>query len=175
MTVAMLSIAIPHGVAAEDDAFATRKISSRTQATLLSVLFPGLGQLSTGRRITGTILVVSEIGALATALTANENYKTRLDNFERLKAEYQVMAAGNSQYDLAEQKWQELSRDADDLDGMHRSRRIFAAVAVGVYVYNLVDILLAGPSEPAAAPGWSLGAVPGMRGEPTRLLIAGRF
>ena len=175
LTVALLGVVVPCGVHAEDDAFASRKISSKRQASLLSALFPGLGQLSTGQKISGTILVVSEIGALATALTANENYKTRLDNFDRLKSEYQVMAAGNSQHDLATERWQELNREADDLDSMHLTRRAFAAAAVGVYVYSLVDMLLADPTEPAAGPGWSLGAVPGVRDVPARLMIAGRF
>ncbi len=175
LVLTMIGIVTPCTVRADEDAFATRKIGSRRAATFLSAVFPGLGQLSTGRRIAGTILVVSELGALATTLTANENYKTRLDNFDRLKAEYEEMAAGNSEHDLAQQRWQELTKEADDLDNLHRIRRVFGGVAFGVYVYSLVDILRSDQPASTTAITWNLRAVPGVRDAPTRLMIAGRF
>ena len=160
---------------AEEDVFATRKAASRKEAVILSALFPGLGQLSTGRKVTGTILLVAEIGSLATALTANENYNTRLDNYERLKLEYELMAAGNSRHDLAEQRWRELSAEAEDLDGLHNIRRAYTAAAAGIYVYNLVDILLLNRPEPGADRSWSLRAVPGLGEGPARLMVTGSF
>lgn len=176
LTLALSGILLlPCGARAEEDVFAARKTASRKEAVILSALFPGLGQLSSGRKVTGTILLVSEIGSLATVLTANENYNTRLDNFERLKSEYEQMAAGNSRHDLAEQRWQELTSEADDLDGLHNLRRAYTAAAVGIYVYNLVDILLLNPPETAAARSWSLRAVPGLGEGPARLMVAGSF
>ena len=175
LTLALLSIVLSSRVHGEDDVFATRKIASKKETVILSALFPGLGQLSAGRKVTGTIMLISEIGSLATALTANENYKTRLDNFERRKSEYEQMAAGNSQHDLAQQKWDELRKDTDDLDDLHLIRRAFAAAAVGVYVYSLVDILIADPPQPSSATGWGMRIVPGVKDVPARLMVTGSF
>jgi hypothetical protein len=175
LALALIGIVTPGTVQAEDETFATRKIGTPRAAKFLSAVFPGLGQLSTGRRIAGTILVVSEMGALATTLTANENYKTRLDNFARLKVEYEEMSAGNSEHDIAQQRWSELTKEADDLDNLHRIRRVFAGVALGVYVYSMLDILLWDPPVSGTEVSWNLRAVPGARDAPTRLMIAGRF
>ena len=175
LTLVLSGILLPCGVFAEEEVFAARKSATRKEAVILSALFPGLGQLSTGRKVTGTILLVAEIGSLATALTANENYNTRLDNFERLKSEYEQMAAGNTRHDLAEQRWQELRAEADDLDGLHNLRRAYTAAAVGIYVFNLVDILLLNPPEAGSDKSWSLRASPGLGESPPRLMVTGSF
>lgn len=170
-------IALPRHGYGEDEVFATREIASKKQSVILSALFPGLGQLSTGHKVKGTILLAAEVGALATALTANENYQTRLDDFDRLKVEYERMAAGNSRYDLAQQKWEELSETNDDLDDLHAVRRTFTAVAAVVYLYNLFDVISSDASVPttAAAGGWGLRAMPGESGRPTKLMVVARF
>ncbi|MBT7595963.1 MAG: hypothetical protein HN559_13710, partial [Gemmatimonadetes bacterium] len=121
---------------AEEGVFAERQIASRKQAVLLSALFPGMGQLSKGRKMTGSILVLAELSSLATALTANENYRTRLDNFRRQKSEYEEMAAGDSQFDAADARWQQLQKDAESLDRLGLTRRVFTAAALGIYAYS---------------------------------------
>ena len=165
----------PSDLQAEEDVFAERQIGSRKQAILLSALFPGMGQLSTGRKITGSILVLAELSCLATALTANENYRTRLDNFRWQKSEYEEMAAGDSQFDVAEAGWQRLQKDAARLDNLGLTRRLFAAAAVGIYAYSLADILLSDGPRATADAGWRLRALPAMQGAPARLVIASRF
>ena len=160
---------------AEESVFAERQIGSRKQSILLSVVFPGMGQLSMGRKITGSVLVIAELSSLATALTANENYKTRLDNFKLQKSEYEQMSAGGSQFDAAEARWQQLQKDANRLDNIGRTRRVFTAAAVGIYVYSLADILLFDGAKITADDGWRLRALPAMQGAPARLVIASRF
>ena len=56
----------------------------------------------------------------------------------------------------------------DDLDGSHTLRRLFGALAVGTYGYNLLDVLVLGGGE-AAAPV-SLEALP-VPGEPGLALV----
>ena len=162
-------------VQGQEDVFAQRKTGSRRQAIVLSALFPGMGQLATDRKIAGSILLIAELTSLATALTANENYKTRLDNFQRQKAEYELMASGNSQFDVAEARWRQLQQDADDLDNLGLTRRVFTAAAVGIYVYNLADVLMADRPSSTADSGWRLRALPAMQDAPARLVIASRF
>ncbi len=160
---------------AEEDLLAQRRIGSRREAIILSALFPGMGHLATDRKITGSILLIAELSSLATALTANENYKTRLDNFKRQKSEYEQMSAGNSQFDVAEARWQQLQKDADHLDNLGLTRRIFTGAAVGIYVYSLADILLSDGPRPTADGGWRLRALPAFQDAPARLVIASRF
>lgn len=169
-------IALPRYGYAEDEVFAVRTIASKKQSVILSAFFPGLGQLSTGHKVKGTILLAAEVGALAAALTANENYQTRFDEFKRLKTEYEGMAAGNSRYDLAQQKWEELSETNSDLDDLHTIRRAFGAVAAAVYLYSLFDVIRSdSPTTTADARGWGIQAVPGEGGRPTKMMIVGRF
>lgn len=175
IAIILFSICLSRPVEGEEDVFARREMASKKEAIFLSVLFPGLGQLSSGHKLKGTIILVSEIGSLVIALTANESYKTRLDDFDRLKAEYERMKAGNSSYDLAQQKWSELSQTGEDLDGLHLVRRTFGTAAAGIYLYSLVDILLSHPQKSAAAVKWKAMAIPGWREAPPRVVVRRSF
>ena len=175
LLLTLFSLVPPCWAQSEDDVFTTRQIVTKKKAIALSALFPGLGQLSTGQKIKGTFMLVGEIGSLAVALIANENYNTRRDNFHRLKDEYEVMATGNSRYDLAQQKWDELHKTNDELDDLHLTRRVFGAVAMGVYIYSLADILLYNSPKASAAARWNLRAMPGMGDMPPKLVMMGSF
>ncbi len=175
LLITLLSLVLPCWVQSADNVFATRHIATKKKAVVLSALFPGLGQLSTDQKIKGTLMLVGEISTLAVMLIANENYNTRRDNFHRLKGEYAVMAAGNSRYDLAQQKWDELHKTNAVLDDLHLTRRISGAVAVGVYIYSLADMLLYNSPKVSAAPRWNLRAVPGMGDGPPKLVLMGSF
>lgn len=175
LLITLLSLVLPCWAQSEDDVFATRQIVTKKKAVVLSALFPGLGQLSTDQKIKGTLMLVGEISSLAVTLIANENYNTRRDNFHRLKDEYAVMATGNSRYDLAQQKWDELHKTNAELDDLHLTRRIFGAVAVGVYIYSLTDILLYDSPKVPAVTRWNLRAVPGMGDVPPKLVLMGSF
>jgi len=171
----LLSLALPGWAQSEDDVFATRQTATKKKAVVLSALFPGLGQLASGQKIKGTFMLLGEIGSLTAALIANENYNTRRDNFRRLKDEYEAMATGNSRYDLAQQKWDELHKTNDELDDLHLTRRVFGAVAVGVYMYSLADILLADSPKVSAGARWNLKLMPGMGNVPPKLVMVGSF
>lgn len=175
LLLTFLSLGLPCWAQSEDDGFATRQLATKKKAIVLSALFPGLGQLSTGHKIKGTFMLVGEISSLAVALIANENYNTRRDNFHRLKDEYEAMAAGNSRYDLAQQKWDELHKTNAELDDLHLTRRVFGALAVGVYIYSLADILLSDSPTVSAEARWNLRAIPGMGNGPPKLVLLGSF
>ena len=118
-------------------------------------------------------MLVSEVGFLATALTAHENYKTRLDDFERLRVEYNEMAKGNSNFEVAQQKWSELSDTQNELDRLNLIRRISGVAAIGIYAYSLVDIVLLHPSSPAV--GWRLKVVPGTKRTQANVILSRVF
>ena len=124
----------------EEEMFAEEVRVSRNSAVLLSVLFPGLGQMASGQKRKGGALFLSELAALIVAVDAHESYNTRRDVYAASLNEYDALRAGGSHQE-AEAKWQSLVELNDDLDDLHRRRQIFGYAAVAIYAYNLVDIL----------------------------------
>ena len=122
---------------------------TRPQAIALSALFPGLGQLATGHRNRGTVLVAAEVACLVVWLTSHEDYNTQSAQFSLESERYFSLRQGGS-FEEAEDSWQRLSEKKDDLDGSHMQRRLFGALAVAVYGYNLVDVLVLDGAESRA-------------------------
>ena len=139
---------------ASDGRFAGVNYASRSQAVILSALFPGLGQLATGHRYRGTALVASEMAYLVISLTSHEDYKTLLAQFDQEKKHYLSLRKGGS-FREAEESWRRLEELKDKVDGSHMRRCLFGALAAAVYIYNLLDASFLGGCEPP-----SLGLVP---------------
>ena len=130
---------------------------TRPRAIALSAVFPGLGQLAAGQRSRGTALVVAEVACLVVWLTSHEDYNTQSAQFSLEKERYHSLRQGGS-FEEAEESWQRLSEKKDDLDSSHTRRRLFGALAVAVYGYNLVDVLVLGGA--AARADASVSVVP---------------
>ena len=122
---------------------------SHAQAIALSVAFPGLGQLAAGHRVKGTALVATGITTIVGWLTSHADYNTQADQFALEKERYLSLQNGGS-FDAAEKSWRRLGDLKSDLDGSHIRRRLFGVLAVGVYGYNLLDVLLLDGASPAA-------------------------
>lgn len=156
---------------AQEGRFEVReKHVSRKEAIGLSFAFPGLGQLATGHNYKGTALVAAEIGCLVVWLTSHADYNTRLDRFDLEQERYLALREGSS-FEQAEESWQMLGNLKDDLDGSHTRRRLFGVLAVGVYGYNLVDVLLRDGATPAVGKKVSLVPLP-VRDAPGAALVA---
>ncbi len=121
----------------------------RSQAIALSAVFPGLGQLATGHRNRGTALVAAEVVCLVVWLTSHEDYNTQVTQFDLESERYFALREGGS-FEQAEESWKRLSDKKDDLDGSHLRRRVFGVLAVAVYGYNLLDVLIFDGAEPVA-------------------------
>ncbi|MXX40564.1 MAG: hypothetical protein F4Y91_15760 [Gemmatimonadetes bacterium] len=122
---------------------------SHSQAIALSVAFPGLGQLTAGHRIKGTALVATGIATIVGWLTSHADYNTQANQFALEKERYISLQNGGS-FDAAEKSWRRLGNLKSDLDGSHIRRRLFGVLAVGIYSYNLLDVLLLDGASPAA-------------------------
>lgn len=122
---------------------------SHSQAIALSVAFPGLGQLTAGHRIKGTALVATGITTIVGWLTSHSDYNTQANQFALEKERYLSLQNGGS-FDAAEKSWRRLGNLKSDLDGSHIRRRLFGVLAVGIYSYNLLDVLLLDGASPAA-------------------------
>lgn len=122
---------------------------SHFRVVALSTAFPGLGQLATGRRIKGTALVATGITTLVGWLTSHADYNTQTAQFALEKERYLALQNGGT-FDEAEKSWRRLGRLKSAMDGSHIRRRLFGVLAVGIYGYNLLDVLLLDRASPAA-------------------------
>ncbi len=141
-TLMLASSQLLHAQAGTDDI-------SHSQVIALSVAFPGLGQLTAGQRIKGTALVATGIVTLVGWLTSHADYNTQADLFALEKERYLSLQNGGS-FDAAEKSWHWLGNLKSDLDSSHIRRRLFGVLAVGIYGYNLLDVLLLDGTSPAA-------------------------
>ena len=146
---------------------------TRSRAIALSAVFPGLGQLATGHRNRGTALVAAELACLVMWLTSHEDYDTQSAQFNIESQRYLSLREGGS-FEAAEASWQRLAAKKDDLDGSHTRRRLFGFLAVAVYGYNLLDVLVfSGGEEPQAAGSVSFVPMAGTRA--TGVAVVARF
>ena len=134
----------------EEEMFAEEIRVSRNRAVMLSVLFPGLGQMASGQKQKGGALFLSGLVSLIVAVDAHESYNTRLDVYATSRGEYDALRSGGSHQE-AEAKWQRLVDLNDDLDNLHSRRQIFGYAAAAIYAFNVVDILLRHPGDATAA------------------------
>ena len=153
----------------EEEMFAEEVRVSRNRAVMLSVLFPGLGQMASGQKQKGGALFLSGLVSLVVAADAHESYNTRRDVYAASRSEYDALRGGGSHQE-AEAKWQSLVELNDDLDNLHGRRQLFGYAAVAIYALNVVDILLWHPGDATAAqevdrrPRVSVGPVGGTTG-----------
>lgn len=156
-------------VRGEEDMFAEEVRVSRNKAVMLSVLFPGLGQMASGQKQKGGALFLSGLVSLIVAVDAHESYNTRWDVYAASRSEYDDLRVDGSHQE-AEVKWQRVVGLDDDLDSLHSRRQIFGYAAVAIYALNVVDILLRHPGDATAAqevdrqPWVSVGPVGGTTG-----------
>ena len=149
--------------------FAEEVRVSRNRAVMLSVPFPGLGQMASGQKQKGGALFLSGLVSLIVAVDAHESYNTRRDVYAASRGEYEDLRRGGSHLE-AEAKWQRVVGLNDNLDNLHSRRQIFGYAAVAIYALNVVDILLRHPGSATAAqevdrqPRVSVGPVGGTTG-----------
>ncbi len=128
---------------------------SRLQAVSLSLIFPGLGQLATGRKPKGTTLMVAEMGCLVIWLTSHEDFNTQEVQFELEKERYQALRDAGT-FAQAEESWQRLADKKDDLGRSHLLRRVFGVLSLATYSYNVLDVLFYGGAASVAGKGVNL-------------------
>ena len=136
-------------VRGQEEMFAEELRVSGKTAILLSVMFPGLGQMASGYKLKGGVFLLTELVALVVAVDAHEEYDTRLSVYEESRGEYDAIRMGGN-YQDAETKWRRLVDLNDDLDSLHDRRLIFGYAAAGIYALNVIDILFLRSGGPTA-------------------------
>lgn len=126
--------------AQNEESFVREATISKRDAVLLSVLFPGLGQMTAGHKAKGVLMFVAETTSLAIFVNAHENYTTKLDTYNRDKDTLDSMALeGGSSYTAANKLFKSIKSQSNKLDDLNSTRNIALIVAASVYAYNLFD------------------------------------
>lgn len=130
----LLALITVLGASAQEDIFLRKRVT-REEATKLSAIFPGIGQISSGHKLKGTMFFVLEVASITGAFHTHETYRTKLSMFKRTRSEYM----NSTSYEAAEAKWRELLELRDELDRLRRTRSAFLFSCLGVYVVSLLD------------------------------------
>ena len=152
------SVGVIH--AQDEESFVRESVISKRDAVVLSALFPGLGQMTTGQKVRGVSLFLAEAASLVLFVNAHENYSTKkttydkdLDEFNKI-ATYGKDGSGRGSYDAiysatpgALESFNDLKDQNNKLDDLHNTRNIALIVAAGVYAYNLIDAIFFAPSS----------------------------
>jgi hypothetical protein len=126
--------------AQNEESFVREATVSKRDAVLLSVLFPGLGQMTAGSKAKGVMLFAAETLSLAVLVNAHENYGTKLDSFNRDKEILDGLAMkGGASYTQANKLFKDIKSQSDKLDNLNTTRNVALIVVAGVYAYNLFD------------------------------------
>jgi len=130
--------------AQDESSFIREATISKRDAVVLSVLFPGLGQMTQGHKVKGISMFIGEVASLVMFINAHENYNTKqkiydrdLDIFNNLKTN--KSAKYQKSYTDANKLYKSLQDQNDDLDNLHSIRNTAIIIAAGVYAYNLFD------------------------------------
>ena len=121
--------------AQDEEFFVRRNIVSKNEAILLSAIFPGIGQMTSGQRLKGITFFLAEAVSLVMFINANENYNTKLKIYER---DLGVFNSVNNYNDYIDQKSSLIDKN-DELDNLNTIRNAAIIAAGTVYVYNLID------------------------------------
>jgi len=128
----------------EDD-FVRESVISKRDAVVLSSLFPGLGQMTQGHKVKGVTFFLSEAVSLIIAINAHENYGTKKSLYNRDFDIYQSLPkAGylnNGDYSYAKSLYDDLKEKESTLNDLNTIRNSAAIVAVGIYAFNVFDMI----------------------------------
>ena len=133
--------------AQDEESFVRRAVISRQDAILLSVVFPGLGQMTAGQRYKGISLFLAETASLLFSINAHENYQTKQKVYNRdLEIFNNIGSKGSGEYSEALMVYDDLKKRSNELDDLHKIRNTTLIIAGIVYAYNIVDSVFFSPS-----------------------------
>ena len=99
-----------------------------TGDVLYSVIFPGWGQIRSGRYGRGALLVSAEIITLTALMMADIQYDRTVEQYERARSFYltsNYIGDAHYYYDTMNEKW-------DDAENLHKYRNIMVGAAIGI-------------------------------------------
>ena len=127
-------------LAQDEESFVRRSMVSKKDAIVLSVIYPGLGQMTAGQKYKGISLFLAETVSLLFTINAHENYRTKQKVYDKDMIEFNNIAKQQSgEYGDAFDMYNDLKDRNDELDNLNTVRNVALIAAVAVYAYNIVD------------------------------------
>jgi hypothetical protein len=131
----------------EEDFIQQRRIN-KTEAVMLSLVYPGLGQMTAGQNVKGVSFFFFETAALVLFVNEHESYQTKQAVYDRDLNDFRrITLEGGKSYVEAKDAYNDLKDLNSQLDKHHTTRNIAAFTALGVYALNIVDVLVFSPSS----------------------------
>jgi hypothetical protein len=126
---------------------ASAKQKTRMGALIRSTVFPGLGQLYSGRKLMGYTFMGSELAAGALAYMSFTQYQTAQDDYINYQAQY---VASTNPDEIADLK--KLAQKALDDESAANDQITLMLYAVGaIHVTNMVHAFIRGPKAVTAS------------------------
>jgi len=126
---------------------ASAKQKTRMGALIRSTVFPGLGQLYSGRKLMGYTFMGSELAAGALAYMSFTQYQTAQDDYINYQAQY---IASTNPDEIADLK--KLAQQALDDESVANDQITLMLYAVGaIHVTNMVHAFIRGPKAVTAS------------------------
>ena len=126
---------------------ASAKQKTRMGALIRSTVFPGLGQLYSGRKLMGYTFMGSELAAGALAYMSFTQYQTAQDDYINYQAQY---IASTNPEEIADLK--KLAQQALDDESVANDQITLMLYAVGaIHVTNMVHAFIRGPKAVTAS------------------------
>jgi len=134
--------------AQDEESFIRQSVISRKDALILSIVYPGLGQMTGGQKIKGVTFFLAETVSLIYAVNAHENYKTKIGVYEKdIQTFNSIGSKGSGEYSEAVKQFNDLKDRSDELDDLNMIRNAAMITAGIVYAYNIFDALVFSPSN----------------------------
>ncbi|MEN3038495.1 MAG: DUF5683 domain-containing protein [Candidatus Kryptonium sp.] len=123
-----------------DESFISkRKLTALTYSTFI----PGAGQFYLGHKIKGAFFTLTTFGSLITAVVSQNNLVGGNERLENLEIQYQ----STMNWERAEQIWQEMLQVKANIDRDYKRRNLFLGITAGLWVVNIIDVLLFTPDK----------------------------
>lgn len=123
--------------------------ASASDKIVYSAIYPGWGQIRSGEYGRGMIFAGFELTSLVGLFISDLQYSRAVDDYESARAAYfaaDYIGDAEYYYDRMMEKW-------DDAENLNTYRNAFLGAAIGIWVVNIVDIMIGEDDEP---PGLSL-------------------
>ena len=135
----------PIGVvfAQDEEGFVRRSLISKKDAFVLSAVYPGLGQMTTGQKYKGVSLFLAETVSLLLAINSHENYNTKQKVYNR---DMTIFNNEVREYSDVLERYKDLQERSDELDNLNTIRNTAFVAAGVIYAYNIIDALFFSPS-----------------------------
>ncbi|MDZ7859987.1 MAG: DUF5683 domain-containing protein [Candidatus Krumholzibacteriota bacterium] len=107
------------------------------EGIVYSAIFPGWGQIKSGRYGRGALFMTMEVVALTGIVVANIQYDRDIEALDRSRSLFKIATyIGDAQYynDQMKKNW-------EDADGMNTYRKVLTGAAIGIWSLSMIDMI----------------------------------